>query len=506
MKIVNSRYLKALSASALLGFSSLSYAATFVIEKQNTNFSIDGNGGARVGQVIYLWQTNTGNTNQNWDQLTRAGGFFAYRKQNTNLCWDGGDGGARRQPVTLQVCDVNDQNQHWRKVKVFSGTEIYRLEKRNAPGFSIDGNGGADFRQELYLWNSSNTNVNQQWDFIRTDTNNSGGGSDGGNTGGTQFVLASDVNVDRDGNIDFNGSGVSDDRPICTNTPPSDRFDMTVWALDTPREDPDRSGRGHRLDEDELVNFIDNEYFCIGRDNGLVFRSTVDGFKTSSGTSFTRSELREMLRRGDTSIRTRDAGNNWVFSSQPSSSFTNAAGGVDGTLRVTMTVNRVTTTGDGLHPGRVIIGQIHASDDEPARLYYHKLPGNTNGSIYLASEERNGSDDLINIIGSESRSQSNPARGIPLNEPFSYEIRTVGDKLFVTITKADGTEYSLGDDIDSARSSERNVSSDGSIRMLGYNTSDEYMYFKVGTYTQNNTGNGNDYDQVTVYSIDNRHN
>jgi poly(beta-D-mannuronate) lyase len=159
-----------------------------------------------------------------------------------------------------------------------------------------------------------------------------------------------------------------------------------------------------------------------------------------------------------------------------------------------------------LHPGRVIIGQIHASDDEPARLYYHKLPGNTNGSIYLASEERNGRDDLINIIGSESRSQSNPARGIPLNEPFSYEIRTVGDRLFVTITKADGTEYSLGDDIDSARSSERNVSNDGSIRALGYNLSDEYMYFKVGAYTQNNTGNSNDYDQVTVYSIDNTHN
>jgi len=524
----------AFSVSVLLGLSGVSHAATFVMEKRNARgFSIDGNGGARVGQQIYLWNTNVNNTNQNWDQL-RRGDFFAYRKEGTNLCWDGGRGGERLQAVTLQVCDEDNQDQHWRRIKMISGTEIYRLEKRNAPGFSIDGNGGGARRQSLYLWNSNDNNQNQHWDFIRTDVpgggntsggSNNGGGSDGGassgnddrttdngsnsgsgsnsgngsNTGSTTFVRASDVNVDSAGNL----SGRS---PICQSAAPSTRFDLSDWGLDTPREDPDRDGRGHNLNEEELDGFVDRDYFCLGRDGGMVFNSTVEGFRTSSGTSFTRSELRELLRRGDDRFGVRDPENNWVFSTQPSSSFTRAAAGVDGTLRVTMAVNHVTTTGDGTHPGRTIIGQIHAADDEPSRLYYHKLPGNRNGSIYMATEERNGRDALINIIGSESRNQSNPSQGIPLNEPFTYEIRADGDLISVVITKANGDTFRLGDDVNSDRESERDVDNQGRIRALGYNRSEEYMYFKAGAYTQNNTGDDDDFDQVTIYSIENTHN
>ena len=36
----------------------------------------------------------------------------------------------------------------------------------------------------------------------------------------------------------------------------------------------------------------------------------------------------------------------------------------------TLAVNHVTTTGEKYQIGRVIIGQIHAKDDEPVRLYY----------------------------------------------------------------------------------------------------------------------------------------
>ena len=93
-----------------------------------------------------------------------------------------------------------------------------------------------------------------------------------------------------------------------------------------------------------------------------------------------------------------------------------------------------------------------------------------------------------------------------MNEPFTYEIRTEGDNLFVTIIKADGSTFVLGDEADSSRSSERVVAADSSIRTLGYNVDDEYMYFKLGTYTQNNTGDEEDYDQVTVYSFENTHN
>ena len=46
----------------------------------------------------------------------------------------------------------------------------------------------------------------------------------------------------------------------------------------------------------------------------------IGGARTSKNTQFTRTELREMLRRGNTSISTKGeggspGGNNWVFSS-----------------------------------------------------------------------------------------------------------------------------------------------------------------------------------------------
>ena len=43
--------------------------------------------------------------------------------------------------------------------------EIVNMEKRNT-NFSIDGNNGAIEGQQIYLWNTNNNNVNQQWEEI----------------------------------------------------------------------------------------------------------------------------------------------------------------------------------------------------------------------------------------------------------------------------------------------------------------------------------------------------
>ena len=154
----------------------LSSAATFVIEKNEQSFSIDGNNGEQEGQQLYLWSTDSSNENQHWVQIDQGDGFYSYRKLDTNLCWDGGDGGSKRQAVTLEECDSEDMNQHWEKIKVISNTQIYRFEKRNASDYSIDGNGGGENGQSLYLWTSSDTNVNQQWELTNlndTSTDNS---------------------------------------------------------------------------------------------------------------------------------------------------------------------------------------------------------------------------------------------------------------------------------------------------------------------------------------------
>ena len=39
----------------------------------------------------------------------------------------------------------------------------------------------------------------------------------------------------------------------------------------------------------------------------------------------------------------------------------------------------------------------------------------------------------------------------------------------------------------------------------GYDLSSEWMYFKLGAYTQNNTGNKSDGDIITFYRLENTH-
>lgn len=140
---------------------------TVVMQKQNTNFSIDGNKGGKESQQLYLWSTDTENENQQWIEMSQGDGYYTYQKINTSVCVDGGEGAGNRQAVTLEACDEENENQHWLKVALDNGS--FRLEKRNS-AFSIDGNAGAENSQEIYLWESDDQNVNQQWEFSATDT------------------------------------------------------------------------------------------------------------------------------------------------------------------------------------------------------------------------------------------------------------------------------------------------------------------------------------------------
>jgi poly(beta-D-mannuronate) lyase len=261
------------------------------------------------------------------------------------------------------------------------------------------------------------------------------------------------------------------------------------WYLTVPTDDDNNSKSDNLYQDDLLDGYFDPRFFYTSQDNGLVFKSAVTGYKTSENTKYVRTELREMLRRDDDDIDTQGVnGNNWVFSTAPQSDL-GKAGGIDGTLDVTLAVNAVTTTGDDYQKGRVIIGQIHANDDEPVRLYYRKLPNNPLGSIYIAHEPIDKNDVYFELIGGRGDSASNPADGIALDEIFSYQINVIGNKLTVTIIrdgKADITET-----VDMITS--------------GYDVGGQYMYFKAGVYNQNNTGDLNDFVQVTIYNIVNKH-
>ena len=39
----------------------------------------------------------------------------------------------------------------------------------------------------------------------------------------------------------------------------------------------------------------------------------------------------------------------------------------------------------------------------------------------------------------------------------------------------------------------------------GYDVPEEWMYFKAGVYSQNNTGDGADFDQATFYELEASH-
>ncbi len=283
------------------------------------------------------------------------------------------------------------------------------------------------------------------------------------------------------------------------NVPPGQNFDLLDWKIQLPiNSSGGLSGISTQVDEWNMDDY-ESEYFFTGPDGGMVFICPAVGAKTSANTSYSRTELREMLRRGDRSISTHTKsapapdtdtpnGNNWAFSSAPQSA-QDSAGGVDGTLRVTMAVNRVTTTGETYQQGRVIIGQIHAKDDEPIRLYYRKLPGNTHGTIYAAHEPAGEDDIYYNIIGGRSSSEPNPPSGIMLDQIFTYEIDVNGNLMDVEIVK------------DGAVIGSTQIDMTGS----GYDVADDYHYFKAGLYHVNNSADLGDDAQLTIYELENSH-
>lgn len=282
-----------------------------------------------------------------------------------------------------------------------------------------------------------------------------------------------------------------------TATAPAEVLDLSCWYVSLP-VDRTGSGKATSVSEKEVADgYIDPENFYVNAaGDGVTFSSPIKGVLTSKNTTYTRSELREMIRRGDTSIPTKGVNkNNWVFSTAPAEDQA-AAGGVDGTLDVVLTVDEVTTTGANWQQGRVIVGQIHANDDEPAKLYYRKFPHHTLGSVFVTHEPRDADDVSYPLIGHnlpdyyhQDAEIREPDDGIAVGERWGYQIKVVGNTLTVTIRR-DGKD-DVVQDIDMSDS--------------GYDTGGQYMYFKAGVYNQNKTGAADERATATFYELDVTH-
>lgn len=261
--------------------------------------------------------------------------------------------------------------------------------------------------------------------------------------------------------------------------PPSGNFDLTDWKITLE----DQS----EVQEADLSNGFERpaQFYTDPNTGAMVFRCRNDG--ETGGSSYPRSELREMLRAGNTSFNTQGIGpNNWVFASS-SQANQEAAGGVGGTLTATVAVDHVSTTGEAGKVGRVIIGQIHASNDEPCRIYYRKLPGNTKGAIYFAHEPTTSAEQWHEMIGSRSDNAPDPEDGIALGEKFSYEIKVEGNDLTVTIMRPGKPDVQKV------------------VDMTDSGFADDWMYFKAGVYNQNNSGEEGDYCQASFFALSNAH-
>ena len=266
-------------------------------------------------------------------------------------------------------------------------------------------------------------------------------------------------------------------------------IELIDWYVSVPT-DRDGNGKADNIKEKELAaGYTNPNFFYRSKDGGYVFKAPTQGFRTSLNTRYTRVELREMLRRGDTKHKTKGPGkNNWVFGTAPAE-IKAKAGGVNGVLEGTLAVNHVTTKGKPNKVGRVVVAQIHGNKHEPIRLYYRKLPNNKKGSIYFVHEPRNSDDVKVNMIGSRSKSATDVdnADGIELDEKWSYRIETDGQILTVTII----------------RDGKPDVVSKLDITESGYDSPKEYMYFKAGAYVQDDVPD--DYVQVTYYRLVNSH-
>lgn len=275
---------------------------------------------------------------------------------------------------------------------------------------------------------------------------------------------------------------------------PSDKFDLLGWTISVPA-DSNGDGKSDQIKEKDLASGYRNpDFFYLSEDGGMVFRAPIAGEKTSKNTTYTRSELREMMRRGNTSFQTKGVNkNNWILSSAPQSEH-KKAGGVDGTLEATLKVDHVTTTGVTRQVGRVIIGQIHANNDEPIRLYYRKWPSHDKGSVYFAHEPRKGfgAERWYEMVGtmqsSDLKQDSKPVEpedGIRLGEIFSYRIDIKGNILTATVM----------------REGKQDIVKSTDMFASGFDAVGQYMYFKAGVYNQNKTGEPDDYVQATFYNL-----
>ena len=291
--------------------------------------------------------------------------------------------------------------------------------------------------------------------------------------------------------------------PYASAESPGDYFNFKFWKLTLPL-DANQDGKVDEISVRSLSDYSHPDFFYLDDDKNLVFTAP-NKAKTTSGSSNTRSELRQMLRGRNTRIGTHDPKNNFSLRAHKGyRRFATVGGQMEATLKV-LHVARNAANESKKPAYSVVVGQIHADKDkdvinegkgfgwgnEPIKIYYKKWPNHDTGSVFwtyernLPKEDPNRTDIAYPVWGNTWEDPTDPGtEGIALGQWFNYNINVHKNIMYLTFRTADASktvtyQVDLSDNVDPYGNA------DPKDNPRGY--SGDAMYFKAGAYNQCST-------------------
>lgn len=284
---------------------------------------------------------------------------------------------------------------------------------------------------------------------------------------------------------------------------PGDHFDFKFWKLTLPL-DANRDGKVDEVSVRSLADYSHPDFFYLDENRNLVFTAP-NKAKTTSGSSNTRSELRQMLRGRNTRIGTHEPKNNFSLRAHKGyRRFATVGGQIEATLKV-LHVARNAANETKKPAYSVVVGQIHADKDqdvinegkgfgwgnEPIKIYYKKWPNHETGSVFwtyernLPRNDTDRTDIAYPVWGNTWENANDPgSEGIALGQWFNYNVNVHKNTMYLTFRTADPAKTATYQvDLSGNVDPYGNVDSKDNSR--GY--SGDAMYFKAGAYNQCST-------------------
>lgn len=289
--------------------------------------------------------------------------------------------------------------------------------------------------------------------------------------------------------------------PDAQLTLPGQVIDLSHWNMTIP-VDENHDSKPDQVKIPRISKFHHPDFFYVNEAGHVVFASPNQA-ATTANSSNTRSELRQMLRGSDKSVKTKSPGNNFSIQANPESSQFAAVGG---RLEATLRVNHVSLNAG--HPEKApaysaVVGQIHgvkesgAAPDskfgfgnEPLKIFFKKFPHHQTGSVFwtyernLAKADPDRRDIAYPVWGNTWDVATDPgSEGIALDEEFSYVVNVYENVMHLTFSSdAKGVVRYR---IDLSNNVDAHGQVDDKDNPEGY--SGDQLYFKAGIYNQCST-------------------